>query len=190
MDGNSSNHLCGEYAETRNAQSSRSQAVLTNHVKIGPVTLSEVFKSAGTLVTELQVPSQFGNLKSWVRISRGLDKHARHCLPTETDHQNSEAASSQQPRSCGRPRAQVTSRPSPVRYKAAPKPKLFSIGFSQRVWKPIQAKALTKRDCEIVSISRHVTKILRHTGCHESDGVLRWDHVLTRMPSAEQTQNW
>ena len=37
----------------------------------------------------------------------------------------------------------------------APKPKLISIGFSQRVWKLIPAKALTKKDCEFVHISKH-----------------------------------
>ena len=38
--------------------------------------------------------------------------------------------------------------------------------------------------------SKHVTKILRHANCHESDGIVRWDNVLTNMPNAEQTQNW
>ena len=63
------------------------------------------------------------------------------------------------------------------------------MGFSERVWKSSPAKALTKRDCESASISKHFTKILRHTGHHESPGAVRWDHVLTSMPSAEQTQN-
>ena len=40
-----------------------------------------------------------------------------------------------------------------------------------------------------MSISRHFTKILRHTGYHEADGVVRRDHVLTNMPNAEQTQS-
>ena len=69
-----------------------------------------------------------------------------------------------------------------------PKPELTSISFSQRVWKSIPAKTLTKRDCEFVSISKHFTKIL--TGCHEADGAVRWDLVLTSMPNVEQTQNW
>ena len=38
-------------------KSSRLKAVLTDHVKIGPVTGIEVFKSAGTLVIEVQVLS-------------------------------------------------------------------------------------------------------------------------------------
>ena len=69
-------------------------------------------------------------------------------------------------------------------------PKLVSLGFSQRVWTLILAKVVTKRDGEFVHISRHLTKILRHGGRHEADGTVRWDHVLTNMPSAEQTQYW
>ena len=47
------------------------QTVLTDHVKIGPATGIEVFKSAGTFVVEVQVPSQQpGNSKSWMRISQ------------------------------------------------------------------------------------------------------------------------
>ena len=45
-------------------------------------------------------------------------------------------------------------------------------------------------DYEFVFISKHFTKILRHGCCHEADGAVRWDHVLTNMPSAEQTQFW
>ena len=75
-------------------------------------------------------------------------------------------------------------------HKAAPEPKLTSIDFSQRVWKSVQAKALINKDCEFVSISRHLTKILRRTSCHESGGAVRWEHVLTRMENAEPTRNW
>ena len=146
----------------------------------------EVFKSARTLAIKAQVPSrQEGSFKSWVRKSRGMEQYTRQFIFTETDHQNLEAASSQQSTSCGRPRAQVTSGHSLVKFKAAPKPKLISIGFRQRVWKSIAAKDFTKMDCEFVSNSKHFTKILRHTGCHESDGALRWYHVLTIMPNAE-----
>ena len=42
-------------------------------------------------------------------------------------------------------RAQQTCEHLPVRYEAAPKPKLISIGFSQRVGTWIPAEALTKR---------------------------------------------
>ena len=69
------------------------QAVLTDHVKIGPVTGMKVFKSTGTLVLEGQVPSQQpGNSKSWVRLSRGREQQALQLILTGTDHQNSEAA--------------------------------------------------------------------------------------------------
>ena len=44
-------------------------------------------------------------------------------------------------------------------------------------------------DCEFVDISKHFSKILRHGGCHEADGVVRWTHVWTRMKDAEETQN-
>ena len=72
------------------------QGVLTDHVKIGPVTGIEVYKSAGTLVIELQVPSQqAGGTMSRVRISRGVEQHTRQFIPTEADHQHREAPSSQ-----------------------------------------------------------------------------------------------
>ena len=76
MDGNGSTILCREHSEPRNSQSSCLQAVLTDHVKIGPVT--------GTLVIEVQVP---GQKKSWVRISRGIEQYAQQFIPTDTDHQ-------------------------------------------------------------------------------------------------------
>ena len=98
-----------EYSEPRYSRSSRIQAVLTGHVQVGPVTAIDVFKSARTLVIEVHVPSQQpGNSKSWMRRSRGTEQYARQFIPTETDHQHLEAASSQQSRSCGRPRAQET----------------------------------------------------------------------------------
>ena len=132
-----------------------------------------------------------GNKKSWVRISRGLEQHTRQFVPTETDHQNLEDVSLQQSVGCGRPSAQETGGNSPVRHKAAPKPKpkLISIGFSPQVWKMTHAEALTKRDCEFVHISQHFTKILRHTRWHEADGALRGNHVWTNMPSTEHTQH-
>ena len=73
VDGNSSTLLCREFSEPRNSQTSRFQAVLIAHVKIGPVTDIEVSESAGALANEAQVPPrQPGNVKSWVRISRGV----------------------------------------------------------------------------------------------------------------------
>ena len=66
MDGNSSTPVCREYSEPRNSQCSGSQAVLTDLVKIGPVTGIEVFKSAGTFDVVAQVPSQQpGNYEVW-----------------------------------------------------------------------------------------------------------------------------
>ena len=38
-------------------------------------------------------------------------------------------------------------------------------------------------------MSVHFTKILRHGGCHEADGAIRWTHVLI-LEDAEQTQTW
>ena len=67
-------------------------------------------------------------------IWRVIGEYALQFIPTESDHTNSGAASSQQSVRCGRPRAQP------------------------------------KRDCELVDISRHVTKILRDTGCHQDSG--------------------
>ena len=180
---------CREYSDPLNSHSSRLQSALDDHVQIGPVTGIEVFKSAGTLVIRVQVPSQqFGKSKSWVRISRGIERYARQCVPTETDHRRIAVPSSQQSTSCGRSRVQEKCGHSPVRCEAAPEPKLMSMGFGQQVWESI-AKALTK-DCEFVDISRHFTKIPGHGGCHEAGGARRWDHVWTSMPSAEQTQKW
>ena len=59
-------------------KNSRLQAILDGHVKIGPLTEIEVFASAGALVREVQVPSrQPGDLKSWVRITRGIEQRVR-----------------------------------------------------------------------------------------------------------------
>ena len=66
-----------------------------------------------------------------------------------------------------------------VRFRQSDMKVRRNYSLSQRVWEPILAKALTKGDCEFVHISRHLTKILRHTECHESDGAVRWDHILT-----------
>ena len=109
----------------------------------------------------------------WVRISRGIQQYARHFIPAQTDHQISETASSPQSSSCGRPRAQPTDGHSPVRYEAAPKPKLFAIGFSQRDWKIILATAKHKRNGQFVNMSKHFTNVPRHGVCHEADGAVR-----------------
>ena len=99
------------------------------------------FKLAGTFAIEVQVPSQQWRIsKSWVRILRELEQYDRNLIITVTDHQNLEAASSQQSIICGRPRAKEPCGNSPVRDKAAPKTKHISVGFSQRVqqkkWSP------------------------------------------------------
>ena len=178
--------LCREYSEPRKSQNSRLQAVLTDHVKIGPVTGIEVLKSAGTLVIEVQVPSQQpGNKKAWVRKSRGIDQYARQLILTETDHQHPEAVPSQQSMTCGRPQGNWWKFASHIQ-----RPKLTSIGLSQRVWKLMPAETFTQRDSEFEHISWHVTKILRHGDSHEADGAVRWDHVLANIPSAEQTLYW
>ena len=145
-----------------------------------PVTGIEVFRSAETLVIEVQVPSQQPrNKKYWVWVCRGLNNTHDNLFvqrPTteilkSCHHSCQWAAGDREHKNQG----QEPGGQSPVRYKAAPKPEQKTTGFSQRVRTLIPAKALTKRDCEFVR------------GCHEADGAVRWDHVLTNMPSAEQT---
>ena len=151
------------------------QAILNDHVKIGPVTRIEVFeylqnfgfRSTSTATTP-------GNLNSWVCISRASEQYARLCIPKETEHKNSGAVLSFQSSSCGRPRAQTQGVQSPARYKTAPKPKLVPIGFSQRNWKICQAKTKHKRVCEFRHMSKHFTRLLRHGSCHEAHGAVRW----------------
>ena len=36
---------------------------------------------------------------------------------------------------------------------------------------------------------KHHMKILRHGGCYDADGAIRWTHVLTPMEDTEQTWN-
>ena len=72
-----------------------------------------------------------------------------------------------------------------MRYKAAPKPKVKTIGFSQRDWKRIPATSKHNRYCECVNMPKHFTKI---GGCHVADGAVRWSHALTRMEEAGQSQ--
>ena len=79
-----------------------------------------------------------------VRISLGVEQLARRFIPKSTEHQGPGTVLSPQSSSCGRPRGEQ----SQVRYKAAPKPKLVSIGLSQRNWKIILANAKQTRKCE------------------------------------------
>ena len=101
----------------------------------------EVFKFAGTLVIEVQEPSQQPwNPKPWVRTSRGIDKYAQQFLPTETYHQHSEAASSQQSVSCGWPRVGVRGGHSPVRYKLRQGQSLYQLVSVSEFWNQSQPK--------------------------------------------------
>ena len=111
-------------------------------MRIGPVTEIDVFDSAGTLGIEVQVPSrQQGNVKSWVRISRGVEQYAGQFIPKETEYQGSGAVLSPQSSTCGRPRAQTLGKQSQVRYKAMPKPKLISVAVSQRKMEDTPSKS-------------------------------------------------
>ena len=131
LGGNSSILLC---REPRNSQSSRLQAVLTDHVKIGPVTGIEGFKYAGTRLMKYKYRNKYEEFRSLGReYDEEFEQYARHFILTETDHQNLDAVSPQQSVRCGRPRAQETGGNSPVRYKVAPKPKFISIEFSLRI---------------------------------------------------------
>ena len=132
----------------RNSRDSRLRAILTDRVKIGLVTRVKVFTFAGTLVIQVQVPSQQPENPNSLCGSRDeIEQNARQFTPAELNHPNPEAASSQQSVSCGRLGAQETGGNLPVRCEAAPKPKLISFGFNQRVWTLIPAKASTNRDC-------------------------------------------
>ena len=146
MDGNSSPPPCREYTGPRNFQHSSLQATLDDHGKVVPVTGIEVLQAAGTLFIGVQVPSrQPRNSKFWVHIYRRLAQYAPQFIPKETDHKISDAALSPLSSSCGRPRAQTTDEHSTVRHETASKTTLIFIGFSQRDWKIITAKAKHKK---------------------------------------------
>ena len=101
----------GENSEPKYSWDSRFRAILND---------------PGTLAIEVKIPSQqSGNMKCWVRISRGIEQYARQFLPSETDHPNLEAAASQQSISCGRPRAQGIGGNSTVRYERCAKAKAY-----------------------------------------------------------------
>ena len=72
--------------------------------------------------------------------------------------------------SCARLRAQTQGDQSLARYNALPKPKVVSVGFSQRNWRMIPARAKNKRDCECTEISKHFSGFLRDGNCQ--NGVL------------------
>ena len=148
VDGNSCTRVCRKYSQARDSQYSRIQAILNDHVNIGPVTEIEVFESAGALVTEVQVPSrQPGNVKSWVRISRGISQHARQFVLKDTEHQSSGAMFSPQSWSCGRPRAQTHGeKPHVMLKELCQSQKLYPLDLVNKFGKIILAKAKHKRD--------------------------------------------
>ena len=82
-DGNGSSPLCREDSEPRNSRYSRFFAFLHDHVEIGPVTEIEAFESAGAVLEEQGPSLQQGHVKSWVRISRGMEQHTRQSIPEQ-----------------------------------------------------------------------------------------------------------
>ena len=52
------------------------------------------------------------------------------------------------------------------------------------------SKSKAQKDCDFRDISKHFAYVLRHGGCHEADGAVRWVHVLSLLEDAEQTQTW
>ena len=91
------------------------------------------------------------NVKSLARISRGVHHYPRQFYLKDAEHQGSEGVLSLHSLSCGSPRAQTRGAHSPLRFQAAPKPNLTSIGFSQRTWRTITA---TAKNTEVVVNSR------------------------------------
>ena len=39
--------------------------------------------------------------------------------------------------------------------------------------------------CEFTDISKQFTRVLRHGGCHEADGAVRWAYILSLLEGAE-----
>ena len=74
--------------------------------------------------------------------------------------------------SCGRPQAQA-------RFEAVSKPKLVSVGFSQRKRVVIPSKAKN------ALFSKRFMRILRHGGCYEAARAVRWTYVLSLLEDAE-----
>ena len=95
MDGKKST-LCRQYPGARHSPTTKFQLILNDRVKIGPLTEVEVFESAEALV--LRSTTSF----TTTRNSKSMNKYEQHVILTDTDHQISGAATSQQPLSCGR----------------------------------------------------------------------------------------
>ena len=105
-------------------------------------------ESAGASAKEKLVQSrQPRNLKSWVRTSRGIEKHARQFILEDTDRQDFG----------NRAFAAVVE----LRPTASTDEKWTSM--SQRTWKLISAEALTNKDLKFVHISTYFTKIFYDT---------------------------
>ena len=69
-----------------------------------------------------------------------------------------------------------------MRCKVVPKPKLTSMGFSQRVWKLIPAKIVDQK------MNSYTSPSTPQRFYDEADGAVRRDHVTTNMPNDEQTR--
>ena len=140
MDGKSSTPLCRDSSEPRNShQSSRFQAALTDHVKIGPVTGIEVFKLAGIWGLKYKYRHNQEIRGLGCEYHEELNTHDNFFPQRLTTHILKPCH--QQSTSCGGDREhkkRVEIRP--VSFKAAPNPKLVSIWFQSRVWKLISAK--------------------------------------------------
>ena len=153
----------------RNSQHLRLQAFLNDHVKIGPVTGIEDSKSAGTLVIEVhKLKNTHDNSFLKILNTKILEPCFRRRQYAAGDREHKE---------------QVDIRQSDIKLRQSQSPdQLVSVNeFGNQS---------TKKDSEFVRISKHFTKILRRTGCHESkdqyDGIMFWQacQVLSK------TQNW
>ena len=151
-------NITNEFVVARNSRYPRSRAVRKDLVKIGSVTEIAVFESAEASPIEAQVPSrQPGNMKSWPRISRGIEQYARQFILEDTERQSC-GVPSPQCSSCGRLGAQTHGEQSQVRFKAV----------------PMQRKRIVNS-----KMSKHFTNSLRCGGCHEPDGD-EWLDVRSR----------
>ena len=135
----------------------------------------------------MQSPSrQPGNVKSWVCISRGVQRHVRLFTPKVTEHQSSGAVLSPQSPSCGRPLAQTQGAQSQEGYKVAPQRKVTSLDSSAKLEdNPGKNKVLSALGIQKLFLPP--TKILRHGVCHEAARAPRWSNVLTLLGDAEDT---
>ena len=114
-------------------------------------------------MVEVQIPSQqTGNSKFWVRISRGIEHHARLFILTEIDHPNPEAASSQQSISCGVTASTGNMRKFASQIQSCANTEVFfSICFSQRVLEIDTSKSVNpKGNVQTIFSDRCLTVVL------------------------------